>query len=155
MNTSKTMRARCASRRVAKQASSLAHFDARRALLDAYGERAREGVPRQQRPIHNDYNVHNYLFRDDAPRIILDWEASVGAPREYEVVRCLDRPLVRPNAARRFLNGYMSQRPLERAKIRWAIDATLTMHALKHWPVRAWIDGKPKAQISCMAACRL
>jgi Ser/Thr protein kinase RdoA (MazF antagonist) len=117
------------------------YFDARQLLLDERATRACAGLPDDpERPIHNDYNQYNYVFRPDAPPLILDWERAIGAPREYEVVRCLNHlPLVAPVAARRFVDGYRALRALDAARLAWAVDAALADHAVKHWPVDAWL----------------
>ncbi|HUS64242.1 MAG TPA: phosphotransferase [Kofleriaceae bacterium] len=130
------------------RAEALSHyFDARRLLLDERAERCRAQLPADpERPIHNDYNQYNYLFRDAGPPLILDWERAIGAPREYEVVRCLNQlPLVAPELARRFIAGYLEARPLGAAQLVWAVDAALTEHAVKHWPIDAWLAGAPDA----------
>ena len=66
-----------------------------------------------QHPIHNDYNQFNYLFDGALPPVILDWEATIGAPREFEVVRCLNHlPLEAPELAAAFVSAYLQVRPL-------------------------------------------
>ena len=100
-----------------------------------------------ERPIHNDYNQFNYLFRPARPPLILDWEGAIGAPREYEVVRCLNHlPLVAPAQARRFLDGYLERRRLRpRAAARGRSTRRSTDHALKHWRLEGWLRGDPGA----------
>jgi Ser/Thr protein kinase RdoA (MazF antagonist) len=131
------------------RAGALSHyFDARRLLLDERANRCLQRLPADpERPIHNDYNQYNYLFREGGPPLILDWERAIGAPREYEVVRCLNQlPLVAPVLARRFIDGYLEARPLGAAALTWAVDAALTEHAVKHWPIDAWLAGAPDAE---------
>lgn len=97
-------------------------------------------------PIHNDYNVHNYLFHDHGAPTILDWERSIVAPRELEVCRCLAHlPLVAPAAAWAFVEGYLSLRGLDPERVPWAMQACLALHALKHWPVEPALAGVPGA----------
>lgn len=97
-----------------------------------------------QRPIHNDYNQFNYLFDGVLPPLIIDWEASIGAPREFEVVRCLNHlPLQAPALARSFLDAYQAVRPLQRKRMRWAVDVSCLMHATKHWVLEGWLDRRP------------
>lgn len=94
-----------------------------------------------QRPIHNDYNQYNYLFGETLPPVILDWEASIGAPREFELVRCLNHlPLEAPALAASFVGAYLAVRPLRIERIAWAVDAACVQHALKCWVIRAWLD---------------
>jgi hypothetical protein len=94
-----------------------------------------------QRPIHNDYNQFNYLFGATLPPLILDWEASIGAPREYEVVRCLNHlPLESPELAQAFVGAYLRLRPLRAARMAWAVDAACLQQALKRWVVQGWLD---------------
>lgn len=93
-------------------------------------------------PIHNDYNVHNYLFHDHGAPTILDWERSILAPRELEVCRCLAHlPLVAPACAWALVEGYLSLRTLDPERVPWAMQACLTLHALKHWPVEPALAG--------------
>lgn len=97
-------------------------------------------------PIHNDYNVHNYLFHDHGAPTILDWERSILAPRELEVCRCLAHlPLVAPASAWALVEGYLSLRTLDPDRVPWAMQACLTLHALKHWPVEPALAGVPGA----------
>lgn len=117
-----------------------------RRMLDACypGAIAAFPVDDAQRPIHNDYNQHNYLFDGTLPPRIIDWEASIGAPREFEVVRCLNHlPLQAPALARSFLDAYQTVRPLYAARMRWAVDTSCLMHATKHWVLDGWLDGRP------------
>lgn len=104
------------------------------------------------RPIHNDFNVHNYLFDEPfdepfdehGPPLILDWERAILAPREYEVCRCLNHlPLVAPAFAWAFVDGYLERRALDPERVAWAIDAAVTAHALKHWPIEPWLCAEP------------
>jgi Ser/Thr protein kinase RdoA (MazF antagonist) len=97
-----------------------------------------------QRPIHNDFNQFNYLFSAARPPLILDWEASIGAPREFEVVRCLNHlPLQSPALATSFLCGYLGVRSLRAERMRWAVDVSCLMHATKHWVLQGWLDRRP------------
>ncbi|SDV47055.1 phosphotransferase enzyme family protein [Chitinasiproducens palmae] len=94
-----------------------------------------------QRAIHNDYNQFNYLFPGTLPPIILDWEAAIGAPREYELVRCLNHlPLEAPRLAAAFVQAYRAVRAVRRENIAWAVDAACLQHAIKLWVVRGWFD---------------
>ncbi|MEX1369316.1 MAG: phosphotransferase [Nannocystaceae bacterium] len=119
----------------------------RRVLLERYVPRSLAAPPPDvERPIHNDYNVHNYLFDDSGPPIILDWERAMLAPREYEVCRCLNHlPLVAPRVAWAFVQGYLRRRSLDPEHIDWALHAAVGTHALKHWPVEAWLRREPGA----------
>jgi Ser/Thr protein kinase RdoA (MazF antagonist) len=120
----------------------------RAVLLDRHAARCVAALPDgDDRPIHNDYNVHNYLFHDDGPPTILDWERAILAPREFEVCRCLAHlPLVAPAFAWAFVAGYLERRALDPDLVGWAVDAAVAMHALKHWPVEAWLAGAPGAE---------
>ncbi len=123
------------------------YLDTRLALLDARGERGLRPPVGPERAIHNDYNQHNYLFDGALPPIILDWEGAIAAPREYEVVRCMNHlPLVAPAHARAFVAGYRSVRPLDRDALRWAVDRALLEHAIKSWPLERWLAGLPGAE---------
>jgi len=96
-----------------------------------------------EQPVHNDFNQFNYLFHSGLPPLIIDWEASIGAPREFEVVRCLNHlPLKNAALARSFLAGYLSLRPLHAERMRWAVDVSCVMHATKHWVLEGWIAGR-------------
>lgn len=117
-----------------------------REMLAACYPGAIEGFPTDdtQRPIHNDYNQFNYLFGDALPPLVIDWEASIGAPREFEVVRCLNHlPLQAPALARAFVHAYRERRPLRAGHMRWAVDVACLMHATKHWVLQGWLDGLP------------
>ncbi|MBY8607468.1 phosphotransferase [Burkholderia arboris] len=112
-------------------------------MLDRYYPGSIEAFPADdpQHPIHNDYNQFNYLFTGTLPPLILDWEASIGAPREYELVRCLNHlPLEAPPLAEAFVRGYQRVRPVNPAHIAWAVDAACLQHALKLWIVQGWLD---------------
>lgn len=123
------------------------YVDARLALLDARGLRGLRPPPGAERPIHNDYNQHNYLFDGALPPVILDWEGAIAATREYEVVRCLNHlPLVAPAHATAFVAGYRARRALDREGLRWAIDRALLEHALKSWPLERWLADLPGAE---------
>jgi hypothetical protein len=94
-----------------------------------------------QHPIHNDYNQFNYLFGNTLPPLILDWEASIGAPREYELVRCLNHlPLESPALASVFVRAYLRVRPLRPERMAWAVDTACLQHALKRWVLQGWLD---------------
>jgi hypothetical protein len=116
------------------------YFDDRALLLEERATRVR-GVPDSDKhAIHNDYNQFNYRFFDSGPPLIVDWEGAIAAPREYEVVRCLNHlPIVQPRSARRFVDAYLALRPLGREALAWAVDAALADHALKHWTVARWL----------------
>ncbi|WP_412021735.1 phosphotransferase enzyme family protein [Burkholderia cepacia] len=112
-------------------------------MLDRYYPGSIEAFPADdpQHPIHNDYNQFNYLFTDLPPPLILDWEAAIGAPREYELVRCLNHlPLEAPHLAEAFVLAYRRVRPVNSARIAWAVDAACLQHALKLWVVQGWLD---------------
>ncbi len=112
-------------------------------LLDRYYPGSIDAFPADdpQHPIHNDYNQFNYLFTGTLPPLILDWEASIGAPREYELVRCLNHlPLEAPHLAEAFVQAYRRTRPVDPARIAWAVDAACLQHALKLWIVQGWLD---------------
>lgn len=126
-----------------------AYLDARLSLLEARGERGLRAPTGPERPIHNDYNQHNYLFDGSLPPMILDWEGAIAAPREYEVVRCMNHlPLVAPRHATAFVDGYRSVRALDRAALQWAVDRALLEHAVKSWPLERWLAGLPGAERS-------
>jgi Ser/Thr protein kinase RdoA (MazF antagonist) len=142
-------RGRVAAKDPGRAAAIGSYLDARLSLLHARGERGLRPPPGPERPIHNDYNQHNYLFDGVLPPIILDWEGAIAAPREYEVVRCLNHlPLVAPAHAAAFMDGYRSVRPLDRAALRWAVDRALLEHAIKSWPLERWLAGLPGAERS-------
>jgi Ser/Thr protein kinase RdoA (MazF antagonist) len=114
------------------------YLDQRLQLIERCGPNSIAGFPADepQRAIHNDYNQYNYLFYGDLPPLILDWEAAIGAPREFEVVRCLNHlPLVAPALGRAFVEAYLQVRPLRAERLAWAVDTALLLHALKHWPL--------------------
>lgn len=97
-----------------------------------------------QHAIHNDFNQFNYLFGAGLPPLIIDWESSIGAPREFEVARCLNHlPLQSPALASAFLAGYLAARPLHAGRMRWAVDVACLMHATKHWVLQGWIERRP------------
>lgn len=113
-----------------------------------------EGDP--QYPIHNDYNQFNYLFGDTLPPLVLDWEASIGAPREFEVVRCLNHlPLESPTCACIFIQGYLQVRPLHAERMAWAVDTAIMMHGLKHWLLHGWLDDPPRFETRLLGALRI
>lgn len=122
------------------------YLDDRLQLLAAHAEAARALPDDREYPIHNDYNQYNYLFDDRSPPLILDWEGAIGAPREYEVVRCLNHlPLESPALARAFVDGYRARRALRPSALRWAVAAALTEHAVKHWPLRRFLRNEPES----------
>jgi Ser/Thr protein kinase RdoA (MazF antagonist) len=127
-------------------------------MIDRYYPGSVEGFPGDdpQHPIHNDYNQFNYLFGDTLPPLILDWEASIGAPREFEVVRCLNHlPLESPSLARIFVQAYMQVRPLHTERMAWAVDTAGLMHALKHWLLRGWLDDPSCFETRLQGALRI
>ncbi|WP_322054396.1 phosphotransferase enzyme family protein [Paraburkholderia bannensis] len=112
-------------------------------LLDAHypGSLAAFPADDPQHPIHNDYNQFNYLFDGALPPLILDWEAAIGAPREYELVRCLNHlPLEAPHHAAAFVRAYARVRAPRPQNIAWAVDAACLQHALKLWIVQGWLN---------------
>lgn len=133
------------------------YFGQRAQLLDGCAARCLGLLPEDdERPIHNDFNQYNYLFGVAGPPLILDWERAIGAPREYEVVRCLNQlPLIAPELARRFVAGYLEARPLRASALGWAVDAALTEHAVKHWPVELWLEGAPGARARLSATMEM
>ena len=111
-------------------------------LFDTHYARCLDNFPQDdpQHPIHNDYNQFNYLFDEQALPLILDWEASIGAPREYELVRCLNHlPLEAPELARRFIQAYAQAYPISPDRIAWAVDAACLQHGLKRWVWDGWL----------------
>ena len=127
-------------------------------MIDRYYPGSIEGFPGDdpQCPIHNDYNQFNYLFGGSLPPLILDWEASIGAPREFEVVRCLNHlPLESPDLARMFVQAYMQVRPLHAGRVAWAVDTASLMHALKHWLLHGWLDDPPRFETRLQGALRI
>jgi len=112
-------------------------------VLDEFYPGSIAGFPADdpQWPIHNDYNQFNYLFGAALPPLILDWEASIGAPREYELVRCLNHlPLEAPELATVFVHAYLRVRPLRPECIQWAVDAACLQQGLKRWIIQGWLD---------------
>ncbi len=96
--------------------------------------------------LHNDYNVHNYLFDTGGALSVIDWDRCVLAPREYEVVRCLNHlPLESPGFAAAFLAGYTERAVLDRDLLKWAVHASMLSHASKHWPNELALAGAPGA----------
>lgn len=112
-------------------------------LLDAHypGSIAAFPLGDPQHPIHNDYNQFNYLFDGTRSPLILDWEAAIGAPREYELVRCLNHlPLEAPQHAAAFVRAYARVRAPRVEHMAWAVDAACLQHALKRWIVQGWLN---------------
>lgn len=127
-------------RAVARRPRLADHFDARVRLLDACAATPMPADP--ELPIHDDFNQFNYRFDGTLPPVILDWEGAIGAPREYEVVRCLAHlPLVEHEIADAFVAGYRGERALDPARLAWAVDAMLVHHALKRWAFDRWLAG--------------
>lgn len=123
------------------------YLDARVALFERHAEPARRLPGIAGRPIHGDYNQHNYLFDEVLPPMVLDWDRALSAPREYEVVRCLNHlPLVAPANATAFVCGYREARELDPSALRWAVERTLVDHAMKSWPLERWLDGAAGAE---------
>ncbi len=123
------------------------HADTCLRILDACLPRSLAGYPLDdpQRPIHNDYNQFNYLFGATLPPLILDWEAAIGAPREYELVRCLNHlPLESPDLARAFVSAYLRVRALRPERLAWAVDTACLQHALKRWLVERWLHDRAR-----------
>ena len=126
--------------------AALRLLDARRRLLDARGARDLPAGRDDGALIHNDFNEHNYLFGGARAPVVVDWERAIGAPREYEVARCLAHlPAAWPEAARAFLDAYLAVRPLDVDAMRGCLDVALTEHAAKRWPVARWLAGEPDA----------
>lgn len=127
-------------------------------MIDRYYPGSIAGFPGDdpQHPIHNDYNQFNYLFGDSLPPLVLDWEASIGAPREFEVVRCLNHlPLVSPDFANLFIQAYLQVRPLHAERMAWAVDTASLMHALKHWLLHGWLDDPPRFETRLQGALHI
>ncbi|HET8897346.1 MAG TPA: hypothetical protein VFN09_01000, partial [Rhodanobacteraceae bacterium] len=92
-------------------------------------------------------------FGDRLPPLVLDWEASIGAPREFEVVRCLNHlPLESPALAHLFVQAYLQVRPLDAGRMAWAVDVAGLMHALKHWLLHGWLDDPPRFEARLQGA---
>jgi Ser/Thr protein kinase RdoA (MazF antagonist) len=140
------VRARAEAHDPARAALVARYLEDRLRLLARHAEAARAIPDDRENPIHNDYNQYNYLFDGRTPPVILDWEGAIGAPREYEVVRCLNHlPIEAPVVARAFVDGYRAQRPLRPAALRWAVAAALTEHAVKHWPLHRFLRDEPES----------
>ncbi len=110
--------------------------EARLRLLEANLEPCVSAWPQDgAQLIHNDYNVHNYIFDDDGELHVIDWDRALFAPREYEVVRCLNHlPLESAALASGFLAGYRELGSLDDEVLKWAVHAAMVSHACKHWP---------------------
>ena len=119
------------------------YVDACLRMIDLHYPGSIEAFPADdpQHPIHNDYNQFNYLFDGTLPPVILDWEATIGAPREFEVVRCLNHlPLEAPASAEVFVRAYLNVRSLDPERMIWAVDAACLQHALKLWVLQGWLN---------------
>jgi Ser/Thr protein kinase RdoA (MazF antagonist) len=124
-----------------------AYIDTCLRMLDEHYPGSVENFPADdpQHPIHNDYNQFNYLFDGTLPPIIVDWEATIGAPREFELVRCLNHlPLEAPALAEVFVRAYQQVRPLRPEHMAWAVDAACLQHALKRWVLQGWLADPPR-----------
>lgn len=127
-------------------------------MIDRYYPGSIMGLPGDdpQCPVHNDYNQFNYLFGNSLPPLILDWEASIGAPREFEVVRCLNHlPLKSPALAQLFVQAYVQVRPLQAERMAWAVDVSGLMHALKHWLLLGWLDDPSRFETRLQGALHI
>ncbi|MBL4632573.1 MAG: phosphotransferase [Kofleriaceae bacterium] len=126
---------------------ALALQDARLHLLVKHLGLCRSAWPAgEDQLIHNDYNVHNYIFGSDGKLSVIDWDRSVVAPREYEVVRCLNHlPLRSPSLASAFLTGYSEVLRLDAGRLEWAVHAAMVSHASKHWPTELALAGDPSS----------
>lgn len=123
------------------------YLDARLLLFEAHAEPARRAPLALAGPVHGDFNQHNYLFDGELPPIVLDWDRALSAPREWEVVRCLNHlPLVAPDHAAAFVAGYRDVRTLDADALRWAVHRTLVDQAMKGWPLERWLAGDPGAE---------
>ncbi|WP_233238799.1 phosphotransferase enzyme family protein [Bordetella sp. LUAb4] len=134
------------------------YVDACLRLIDQHYAGSLAGFPTDdpQRPIHNDYNQFNYLFGETLPPLVLDWEASIGAPREYEVVRCLNHlPLEAPASAAAFVQAYLRWRPLRIERMAWAVDAASLQHALKRWMLQGWLSDPQRYATHLQGAMRM
>ena len=119
-----------------------AYVNACLGMLDTHYPRVLSGFSEHapQALIHNDYNQFNYLFDGQLPPVILDWEAAIQAPHEYELVRCLNHlPLEAPLMARQFVQAYAQVRPVHANRLPWAVDAACLQHALKQWVWEGWV----------------
>ena len=121
--------------------------DARLRLLEKHLEPCVSRWPKTpSQLIHNDYNVHNYIFGDNGELAVIDWDRAIVAPKEYEVVRCLNHlPLKSPSLASAFLLGYRETMCLDDGVLDWAIHAAMVAHASKHWPNELALAGAPAA----------
>ncbi|WP_454689258.1 phosphotransferase enzyme family protein [Achromobacter aloeverae] len=135
-----------------------AYADACLRLIDQHypGSLAAFPTDDPQHPIHNDYNQFNYLFGTTLPPLILDWEAAIGAPREYEVVRCLNHlPLEAPALAAEFVHAYARVRPLRVERVAWAVDAACLQHGLKRWMLQGWLSDPARFATHLQGAMRM
>lgn len=142
----------------ADRQSLQAYIDACLGLIDQHHAGSLAGFPTDdpQHPIHNDYNQFNYLFGATLPPLILDWEASIGAPREYEVVRCLNHlPLEDSASAAQFVRAYLRVRPLRVERMPWAVDAACLQHALKRWMLQGWLADPRRFTTHLQGAMRM
>jgi Ser/Thr protein kinase RdoA (MazF antagonist) len=132
------------------------YLDNQLELFDRHIKGASQPAPVPEQTIHNDYNQHNYLFDGIVPPRILDWDRAIAAPREYEVVRCLNHlPVVAPTNAAAFVAGYQSILRLNRAALRWALDVAMVEHAVKRWPVERWLSDLPDSEAQLDGVMRM
>ena len=122
------------------------YFARRLQLLEAHGAIACRGTTAPSGVIHNDYNVYNYLFVDERPPLVLDFDRAARAPRLFEIVRCLNHlPLVSEDAARAFVGSYVDEAGsadvfADVDAVAWAVSSSLLAHATKHWVTLRWLD---------------
>lgn len=132
---------------IAAPSAALALQDARLHLLESHAAPCMATWPTMApQLLHNDYNVHNYLFDAGGALSVIDWDRCVLGPREYEVVRCLNHlPLESPGFASAFLAGYTERAVLDAGLVEWAVHASMLSHASKHWPNELALAGAPGA----------
>lgn len=148
----------CRASRLGRAQTLRAHVKTCQRLIDTYYEGSVRDFPVQdaQRLIHNDYNQFNYVFGVAPPPVIIDWEAAIGAPRAYELVRCLNHlPLQAPEQARHFVQAYGQVRPVAPAQMAWAVDAACLQHALKPWVLHGWLDDASRFAAHLEGAIRM
>ena len=127
--------------------AALALQDARIQLLDTHLDASLAAWPQGgEQLLHNDYNVHNYLFGHRGELYVIDWDRAVSGVREYEVIRCLNHlPLEAPALAESFLSGYQELAALDPQRVCWAFHTAMVSHACKHWPVELALTRAPGA----------